>query len=126
MPETKQVRVLLADDSEVMRKAIARLLDASPDVSLVGQADEFHEAVQLVNELQPDIVILDLRMTAAVDADDQGLRQLCGCRTIAISASLDAEVLQLANRLNADAFLDKMKLYDELIPTIQRLGKTAD
>ena len=55
------VKVLLADDAEVMRKAIRRLLSECEDISLVGEATKFSEAVQKAQELLPDEVVLDLR-----------------------------------------------------------------
>jgi len=115
------IRVLLADDSDALRNAIARHLATEPRIELVGQAKEFKRAVQLVNECAPDVVLLDLRMTTALDADEQGIRQICECKTIAMSASLDDETLALVGRVKADAFIDKMYLYDKLIPTIFEL-----
>jgi DNA-binding NarL/FixJ family response regulator len=104
-----------------LRHAIARHLETEPRIELVGQAKEFKRAVQLVNECNPDVVLLDLRMTTALDADEQGIRQICECKTIAMSASLDDETLALVGRVKADAFIDKMYLYDKLIPTIFEL-----
>jgi hypothetical protein len=68
------------------------------------------------------VVILDLQMTAAIDADDDGLRQICHCWTIAISASVDEETVALSGKLDADAFIDKMYLGEKLIPTILELA----
>jgi DNA-binding NarL/FixJ family response regulator len=115
------IRVLLADDSDALRHAIARHLETEPKIELVGQAKEFKRAVQLVNECDPDVVLLDLRMTTAVDADEQGIRQICKCKTIAMSASLDPETLALVGKVKADAFIDKMYLHEKLIPTILEL-----
>jgi two-component system, NarL family, response regulator LiaR len=120
------IRVLLADDSDALRHAIARHLETDPRIELVGQANEFKRAVQLVAECDPDVVLLDLRMTTTVDADEQGIRQICECKTIAMSASLDDETLALVGRVKADAFIDKMYLYEKLIPTILALMAGPD
>jgi DNA-binding NarL/FixJ family response regulator len=116
------ITVLLADDSHVMRETIERHLKTEPDIHVLGQVKNFDEAVRMLEELAPDIVILDLRMTAAVDVQHQGIKQLCSCRTIVISATVDDTSQVLAKRLNADAFIDKMKLYDKLEPTIRDLA----
>jgi DNA-binding NarL/FixJ family response regulator len=116
------IKVLLADDSDAIHRAIERHLKFEPEIELVGQAKGFQEAVRLVRELSPDVVILDLRMTAALDADDDGIRQICNCWTIAISVSVDGETDALFEKLNADAFIDKMYLGEKLIPTILELA----
>jgi chemotaxis response regulator CheB len=116
------IRVLLADDSDSLRGVIERHLKSEPKIELVGQAKEFQEAVRLVDELSPDVVVLDLRMTSRADANDEGIRQICRCWTIAMSASVDDETETLAGKLNADLFIDKMYLYEKLIPAILELA----
>jgi DNA-binding NarL/FixJ family response regulator len=119
---TLPIRVLLADDSDVLRAAIERHLKLEPTIELVGQTKRFDEAVKMVQELAPDVVLLDLRMTTAVNADDEGIRQVCSCWTIAMSASVDDKTDALYGKLNADAFIDKMYLHDKLIPVILELA----
>jgi chemotaxis response regulator CheB len=116
------IRVLLADDSDVIRAAIERHLRSEPKIELVGQTKTFQETVRLVNELSPDVVLLDLRTTTRVDASEEGIRQICNCWTIAMSASVDDETDALYGKLNADAFIDKMYLHDKLIPVILELA----
>jgi chemotaxis response regulator CheB len=61
------IRVLLADDSDSLRGVIERHLKSEPKIEPVGQAKEFQEAVKLTDELSPDGVVPDLRMTSGVD-----------------------------------------------------------
>ena len=120
-----QIRVLLADDSGVMLRAISRLLDVTPEVALVGVVGNFEEAVQLADELQPQIVILDLRMAQKANADALRLKaQQRGLRLLAITAANvnDDESIALASAIGADKLLDKMRLDEELIPAIQELA----
>jgi chemotaxis response regulator CheB len=120
-----QVRVLLADDSGIMLRAISRLLDVTPEVALVGVAGDFEEAVRLADELQPQIVILDLRMAQKANADALRLKaQQRGLRLLAITAASveDDESIALATAIGADKLLDKMRLDAELIPAILELG----
>jgi len=56
------IRVLIADDSDVMRAAIARTLTADPDLEVVGEAASFAETLKQASTLNPDIVLLDLHM----------------------------------------------------------------
>ncbi|GAA1358271.1 response regulator [Streptomyces beijiangensis] len=56
------LRVILADDHTVMRAGLVALLASEPTIDIVGEAGDGREAVNLVERLQPDVVLLDLRM----------------------------------------------------------------
>ena len=56
------IRVLLADDHEVVREGTRRFIDRAEGLSVVGETDNGEEAVQLADQLQPDIVVMDVRM----------------------------------------------------------------
>jgi DNA-binding NarL/FixJ family response regulator len=119
------VRVLVADDSDVMRRMVTRYLSTREEVVVVGEAHNFEEAIRLVGEFKPDVVVIDLRMSRLVDSKTRNIKEICDCRIIAISASVDDETVSLAEKLGADAFIDKMKLHDELMATILRLSDQA-
>jgi two-component system chemotaxis response regulator CheB len=52
MPHT----VLVADDSEMMRRSIRKLLDEEPSVKIIGEADDFANAISMARDLQPDVI----------------------------------------------------------------------
>ncbi|TNY35824.1 response regulator [Thermomonospora catenispora] len=56
------IRVLIADDQEMIRDGLAALLSSAPDIEVVGQAGNGVEAVALAGELAPDVVVMDVRM----------------------------------------------------------------
>ncbi len=56
------IRVLIADDHTVVRKGIRLLLEAEPDLEVVGEAKDGREAVHLAHKLEPDVVVMDLTM----------------------------------------------------------------
>jgi two-component system, NarL family, invasion response regulator UvrY len=117
-----RAKILVADDSEVMRRAICRFLAGQSQVNLVGQSSKFQEAMRMVRELQPDVVVMDLRMAEHAHCETQKLKaELTSLRLVAISASSDSETKTLSDRLGADKFIDKMHLYDKLVPTILEL-----
>ncbi len=59
MPE---IRVLLADDQQLMREGLRVLLDLTPDIRVVGEAGDGAEAVEQARQLSPDVVLMDVRM----------------------------------------------------------------
>ena len=57
-----KIRVVLADDQEMVRDGIGALLSSAPDIELVGEAGDGLRAVELAAELNPDVVVMDIRM----------------------------------------------------------------
>ena len=117
------IKVLLADDSDVMRCAIVKLLDEESSIELVGEAKGFAETIHLANALKPDVLLMDLHMSDEREYAPESVRfQLSipsGC-IVAISVWNDEQAKALAKRFGARVLLDKVNLYSELIPAIKR------
>jgi two-component system response regulator DevR len=116
------IRVLIADDSDVMRAAIARTLKADPALEVVGETTSFAETLERAGTLTPDVVLLDLHMADESRYSPEivkgPLLENVGC-ILAISVWNDEDALALAKRLGAVALLDKAHLFSNLISSIK-------
>ncbi len=81
------VRLLIADDHEIFRDGMALMLSRQNDIKLVGQAEDGIELLQLEKELQPDVIITDIKMPRldGIDATRQLLKQNPAVKIIALS-----------------------------------------
>jgi DNA-binding NarL/FixJ family response regulator len=123
------IKILLADDSEIMREAIKKLLADEPRIQIVGEASSFAAAMQLVADFKPGILLLDLHLPQKRDLQAPLVKSQLSCieYTLAISFANDEEAKSLAASYGAAALLDKMSLYTELLPAIMQLvGPSAN
>ena len=118
------IKVLLADDSEAVRRGIRQLLAAQAEIEIVGEATDFAQTIQMTRDLNPRIVILDLHMPdeSKVTLQDVKSQQNHGVQVLAISIWNDEASKELAGSLGAAVLLDKMDLEHRLIPTIMQLS----
>ena len=121
------IKVLLADDSEIMREAIKKLLADEPRIQIVGEASSFAAAMQLVADFKPEILLLDLHLPQKRDLQPPLVKSQLSCieYTLAISFANDEEAKSLAASYGAVALLDKMSLYNELLPAILQLTQAS-
>jgi two-component system, NarL family, response regulator DevR len=119
------IRVLIADDAEAIRKCIRGLLGCEPTIDVCGEAASFSRTLELAATLKPDVILLDLHMPDGHRFESAVVKSqlLSTSQVLAISLSQqDGEAEILANGYGAAALLDKAKLFDELIPAIQRVN----
>jgi DNA-binding NarL/FixJ family response regulator len=102
-------RVLLADDQELMRMAFRMVIDTQPDMSIVGEATNGHEAVAAAERLQPDVVLMDVRMPEmdGVEATRLIVESRSSVRIIILTTFDLDEYVYAALRAGASGFLLK-------------------
>jgi response regulator of citrate/malate metabolism len=88
---------------------------------VVGEAATFAKTIQMIGDLKPEVLLLDLHMAEKRAFQPELVKSQLACVcALAVSFSNDAEARQLAESYGAVALLDKMKLFDEMIPAIMR------
>jgi len=121
------VRVLVVDPSEVFRTGLRAVLDAETDVEIVGEVGDGAAAMQASEELQPDVVVLEVRLagTSGVDVARALLRARPELRILVLTWSEDEVDLRAAVRAGAQGYLLKDVPADELAAALRTvsLGK---
>ena len=117
------IRVVIAEDQSAVRRGTALLLSMTPDMECVGQACNGHEAVQLVQLLRPDVVLMDLHMPAkgGVAATREITLAQPNTQVLVLTTLDDDETVFEAVRAGAQAYLLKDASEDELLETIRAL-----
>lgn len=113
------ITILLADDSDLLRRTIREsLLKHEAAIQVVGEAADFDTAVQMTKELRPNILLMGLHLFEFQITPEEMQDSLRGTRLLAMSFSNNEEARSLAQTIGAAVYLDKMKLFNELIPAI--------
>lgn len=120
MPPTDPIRILLADDQPLFRRAIATLISEQPDFDVIGEADNGLEAVEKTHELNPDLVVMDVEMPVMTGVEAVRLirDQMPAVKVVMLTVSESDEYLFDAIRYGAHGYLLKdlrpEQLYDML------------
>jgi two-component system response regulator DevR len=96
-PPATPIRILIADDHEVVRIGLASLLEAQDGLTVVAQAESGAEAVRLTRRFRPDVVVMDIRMPGGSGIE--------ACRTITTEME-DIPVIMLTSHADSDALFD--------------------
>jgi DNA-binding NarL/FixJ family response regulator len=109
------IRLLIADDSEIIRRTILRLLLDEPNIHITGEARNYPELERLLGESPADVVLMDLRMPGQDRFDPETFKaKLRGACVLAMSAWNNGGAVGVG----AERLLDKATLASTLIPAI--------
>lgn len=115
------IRIILADDHQIVRQGLRILLEAEPDMEVVAEADNGRKVLRMAQELTPDIIIMDLSMPElnGIEATRQILAEVPGIRIIALSMHSDSLFVLNMIRAGASGYLLKDCALEELVKAIR-------
>jgi len=121
----KKQRIVLVDDHEVVRLGLKSLLERHPLFDVVGEAGSAREALEQVESLKPDVVVMDIRLpgTSGIDACEQIVNQYPETKVLMLTSYAEDEMLFSAIRAGASGYVLKQIGSEDLIKAIESVGR---
>ena len=118
-------KVLLVDDHPVVRAGIRNLLEKSPDIEVVGEAKDGNEAIEMVKQLNPDVLLLDMEMPGMTGNEVAQKLQASGARVkiLALSAHDDKQYIQELLSNGAAGYLVKEEVPEAIIEAVRGVAR---
>lgn len=122
MPKT---RILLVDDHDIVRLGLMTLLNDQPDMEVVGEASTAGESVKATQNLQPDVVLMDIRLPGegGIEATEQVTRHVPNCKVVMLTSFADDELVVRAIRAGAVGYVLKQVGNEELLRAIRAAAR---
>jgi two-component system response regulator NreC len=120
-----QIRLLLADDHAVVRSGLRMLLQAQPDMIIVGEAETGQEAIRRVAELSPDVVLMDIEMPGmnGIEATRRIKANAPASAVLALTMYEDDQYFFEMLRAGASGYVPKRAAPDELVSAIRAVSR---
>ena len=124
--ETTKITVLIVDNLPHVRQSLRTLLQLTEDLEIVGEAANGLEAVQLAEQVRPDIVIMDLKMPEldGFEATRQIIDRHLAKGVVALTLYGNQHNRERAARVGVDAFVEKGTAIDTLVEIIREVYTT--
>ncbi|MCA1899151.1 MAG: response regulator transcription factor [Chloroflexi bacterium] len=121
----KKQRIILVDDHELVRIGLKSLLERHPQFDVVGEAGSAREALEQVEALKPDVVVMDIRLpgTSGIDACEQIVNQYPETKVLMLTSYAEDEMLFSAIRAGASGYVLKQIGSEDLVKAIESVGR---
>jgi DNA-binding NarL/FixJ family response regulator len=115
------IRVILADDQPLVRAGLRRMIDQAPDIDVAAEAGTGAEAVQLARDIDPDLVVMDIRMPGmdGIEATQMITAADARARVLVLTTFDDDDYVYGALRAGASGFLVKDMALDDILTAIR-------
>lgn len=122
---TDALRLLIADDQPIIRRGLALMLGAEDGIDVVGQAADGQQVLRMAHALQPDVVVMDLRMPVlgGVAATRRLAEELPQVRVVVLTTFDDDDLVFEAVRAGAQAYLLKDAEESEVLETVRAVHR---
>lgn len=119
-----KIRVVIADDHAIMRVGIRNILSRSNEICVIGEASNGAEAIQLISELTPDVLVLDMEMPVmdGVEVARQLQSKGAPVRILVLSAYDDRQYIQEMLNLGAAGYLIKDEAPEVIVDAVQGIA----
>ncbi len=123
-----RIRVVLVDDHPIVRAGIRGLLEAAPEIEIVGEGKNGAEAIALVASLEPDVLLLDMEMPDMTGSDvaDRLKEQGGPTRILALSAYDDHEYIHALLARGAAGYLTKEEAPERIVEAVRGVAQGED
>lgn len=120
-----KIRVLLADDHNVVREGLRLILESADDIQVVGEVENGRQAVQMAKKLQPDVCVMDVVMPTlnGVEATRQLLKEAPNTKVLVLSSYSDDDRVQQLIEVGATGYLVKQTAANDLLAAIREAHK---
>ncbi len=120
-----RIRILIVDDHAILRQALRQLLEAQPEVEVIGDAANGREAVAATEKLMPDVVLMDMVMPGlnGLEATRQVRKRCPKTRVLILTGYMEDEQIISALRAGASGYVVKRSDTEELLLGIQAVHR---
>ncbi|MBN2600531.1 MAG: response regulator transcription factor [Candidatus Marinimicrobia bacterium] len=117
------MNIIIVDDSKILRQRLKRLLSAVPDTHICGETGQISEAIELIKNLTPDVIILDIQLMDGLGFDvyDQVISEKYKPVTIVLTNYPTRQYQQMCDQRRIEYFFDKTTDFEKIAATLKEM-----